>query len=487
MTSLERNLLLLSAALFIFAADGENVTASPTNSPTVSPTPASSAYQSDAWGAILAVAASCVSIVGINTQKFSHTREDAKPEGERRRYVTRKLWWAGMLGVIGGAVIDFLALGLANPALVTALGGATALAGNAAVAKFWQKEPLTKYDVAGIAAVICGAVVLALNSTAPELTDLDGLLALFKSVYFISYCGVLAFVLFCSLCAVVGSSANGFVRRALLRLINPVLLRIKATEMALDLRLTDVEERMFEMESRMKGIKDGTLGPDEIKQLRDLQDFHKTEIERSVEMVREEAQKENNSPYDAYIYAACSGVVGALSVLIGSFVSKMVVLLFHDPEDELKHSYFYLMLLALILTTVIQTAFLNKGLQLGDAMAVYPFFQAFWIGFGTIGSTVLYQQAHSFTGKQWGLYVAAMLFMLIGVYFLWKHASARAKKTKKRWGVLRKNVFGGTLREKLMEASLDENPGNFIDAVRASKSPPAEDASTSIQAEDESV
>ena len=29
-----------------------------------------------------------------------------------------------------------------------------------------------------------------------------------------------------------------------------------------------------------------------------------------------------------------------MSVLIGSFVSKNVVLLFHNPEEELKHAYF---------------------------------------------------------------------------------------------------------------------------------------------------
>ena len=329
-------LAMLSCSVF-----AENTTA-PTTSPTVAPTASNEAYQSDGVGALLAVIASAVSILGINTQKYSHTLEEAREESLQRHYVRRKLWWLGMFGTIAGAVLDFIALGLANPALVTALGGAAALSGNAAVAYFWQKEPLTRFDVAGIVCVIAGAVVLAINSSPPELTTLQKLLDLFKSVYFLSYCGVLVFVLFVSLAGVAGSSAQGFVRRALLKLIKPVLLRIKASEMALTIRVNDIENRMFEMEKNMKGIKDGTLGPEEVRALKELQDFHREEIERSAELVREEAQKEKNSPHDAYIYAACSGVVGAMSVLIGSFVSKNVVLLFHNPEEELKHAYFYL-------------------------------------------------------------------------------------------------------------------------------------------------
>ena len=92
-------------------------------------------------------------------------------------------------------------------------------------------------------------------------------------------------------------------------------------------------------------------------------------------------------------------------------------------------------------------------------MAVYPSFQAFWIGFGTIGATVLYQEAHSFSTKQWLLYVAAVFFMLAGLYFLWKHADARSKETtKKRWASLRFKCAGRLVPRKASAGVARQRP-----------------------------
>jgi hypothetical protein len=50
------------------------------------------------------------------------------------------LWWTGMLMVVAGSVGDFVALGLGQVSLVTAVGGAAVLTTNLVIAKYWHRE-----------------------------------------------------------------------------------------------------------------------------------------------------------------------------------------------------------------------------------------------------------------------------------------------------------------------------------------------------------
>ena len=223
-----------------------------TGNQTSPPAPEEGAYQSDVLGGFLTVFASLINILGVNAQKHSHTREDARPKEKQRHYAKRKIWWLGMLGVLSGAMLDMVAVGLANPALVVALGGSASLSGNVIVAKFWQKENLSKNDVTGIGCVIVGAVIIAIKAKKTEFTDIESLLGNFQAADFLVYCGVLAFALFVSLACVYGSSADGFVRNAVLRLVSPVVLQIKATEKMLKCHVHDLERRMCELEKKVQ-------------------------------------------------------------------------------------------------------------------------------------------------------------------------------------------------------------------------------------------
>eukprot|EP00494_Astrolonche_serrata_P005566 UN05582 len=75
----------------------------------------------------MAVIASIISNIGVNVQKYSHTKNDETPKDDRIEYYFRPLWWFGFSGVLLGAILDFVALGLGNQSLVTALGGSTVL------------------------------------------------------------------------------------------------------------------------------------------------------------------------------------------------------------------------------------------------------------------------------------------------------------------------------------------------------------------------
>ena len=116
---------------------------------------------------------------------------------------------------------------------------------------------------------------------------------------------------------------------------------------------------------------------------------------------------------DQYIYGACSGVVGAMSLLFAGLTSKLLMRLFRGHYSEYRKPLPYVIIGSLLMTLVLQTALLNAAMQRGDTMSIYPVFQAFWITFGVIGGVVFYQiGAVDLTG---------MSLMVIGTFFLVQH------------------------------------------------------------------
>jgi hypothetical protein len=160
---------------------------------TNSTTPTNDAgYESNTMGAIIAVVASIISILGTNVQKRSHNLNDALPACDQRPYTMRPFWWLGLLGVILGAIGDFTALGFASQALVAALGGGTTLigilkffqfekqlifsaTGNVFFGSLWNGEEILATDMFGVCAVICGAIAFALTTPDAESYTLEEL------------------------------------------------------------------------------------------------------------------------------------------------------------------------------------------------------------------------------------------------------------------------------------------------------------------------
>jgi hypothetical protein len=71
----------------------------------------------------------------------------------------------------------------------------------------------------------------------------------------------------------------------------------------------------------------------------------------------------------------------------------------------------------MVLFLVLQTHYLNKGMDLGDTMSVVPVYQGFWIMFTTIGGSIF----DNFS-KQSYLYMnLGFLLMFLGVLFLMRH------------------------------------------------------------------
>merc|ERR1711981_1010403 len=86
-----------------------------------------------------------------------------------------------------------------------------------------------------------------------------------------------------------------------------------------------------------------------------------------------------------YIYVASGGCIGALSILFGGCTSSMLQ---KSGWDAFEFWFFYFCLVLMLVTVVMQTHLQNRGLQLGDATAVFPVFEAFWISFGVVSGLV---------------------------------------------------------------------------------------------------
>ena len=120
---------------------------------------------------------------------------------------------------------------------------------------------------------------------------------------------------------------------------------------------------------------------------------------------------------DPYIFAACAGAIGALSVLFAGCVSKLVVVSFRGDENEFNSVISYVFIAGMILCVLAQTHLLNRAMIEGDAMSVLPVFMAFWTSGSVVSGLIFYQQGTK--GAHWVVF--GLLCMCFGVLLLIQH------------------------------------------------------------------
>ena len=131
-----------------------------------------------------------------------------------------------------------------------------------------------------------------------------------------------------------------------------------------------------------------------------------------------------------YYYAVCSGIVGAVTVLLAKCSAVMIALTLRG-DNQFKYGLTYVFLGGMVVCILMQTHLLNMATSLGDIMAVYPVFQAFWIIFSVIGGAVFYESEKSFSLDKWILYPLAMVSVAVGVALLVQHSTYAAKAMAK--------------------------------------------------------
>ncbi|KAK5799116.1 magnesium transporter NIPA-domain-containing protein [Linnemannia elongata] len=93
--------------------------------------------------------------------------------GEGHAYLKSKLWWTGMVMMIFGEILNFVAYSFAPALLVTPLGALSVVV-CAVLSSMVLKEKLTLHGKIGCALCIVGAVVIVLHAPAQAaVTDID--------------------------------------------------------------------------------------------------------------------------------------------------------------------------------------------------------------------------------------------------------------------------------------------------------------------------
>ncbi|KAJ0408458.1 hypothetical protein ATCC90586_008396 [Pythium insidiosum] len=103
-------------------------------------------------GVILSILGSVCTNLGVNLQKYSFMREAKRSVGLKRAYARQPFWVFGLLLVIGGSGLDFVALGFLPQSLATPVGGSTMVANvaSAGYKRFRRIHPVIYPALSGI-------------------------------------------------------------------------------------------------------------------------------------------------------------------------------------------------------------------------------------------------------------------------------------------------------------------------------------------------
>ncbi|EQC34344.1 hypothetical protein SDRG_08116 [Saprolegnia diclina VS20] len=375
------------------------------------------AAHQDFVGAIMAVVASVISNLGVNVQKYSHATEALRPEASQRAYIHRPVWWLGLLMVIAGSIGDFTAFVFATQALVAALGGGSTLIANVIIAHYMNKETLYKTDIIGVIWVIIGVVLIAVISDEDKTYPLDELEKLFTRKGFVVYITCVVISVVCMLAKIKGSLAHTLKNQ------------IRWSHQRQKQILKNNEARFQDLERRMEALEEQLLadyerhGPPDSGHVSSLHQHLRTQRQaREPYTIYDPTPGSTADPRVPFYYAICSGIVGAISVLLAKCSAIMLSLTFQG-DNQFKYPLTYVFIGGMVLCILVQTHLLNMATSLGDTMTVFPVFQAFWISFSVIGGIVFYGTAQTFTTEKWVLYPTALLCISVGVYYLVQHPS----------------------------------------------------------------
>ncbi|TMW69437.1 hypothetical protein Poli38472_001593 [Pythium oligandrum] len=138
-------------------------------------------------GVILSIVGSVCTNVGVNLQKYSFMCEAKRCVKSKRSYARQPLWVIGLLLVIGGSGLDFVALGFLPQSLATPVGGSTMVA-NAIFASVFLKEKFGRMDALGTGLVLSGiCIVAAFANKESDCYTIAQLVKLYSEPPFVAY------------------------------------------------------------------------------------------------------------------------------------------------------------------------------------------------------------------------------------------------------------------------------------------------------------
>lgn len=309
----------------------------------------------------------------------------------------------------------------------------------------WIAEPNAEYPLpelekrflrtGQLRCIVCGSVCVSRRQLTVRLCRVCPRCLTTEFVVYIVAVGVCAVSM---LATIKGSLAN--------RLKNQVYWskqRQKQRMKVLETRIQSIERRLLAMEQRLhksngKSGRDAANGsPDALKALLAAAVDRSTATSGDDEL--DDVPVPNRVPY---YYAICSGIVGAITVLLAK-CSAIMIALSLKGDNQFKYGLTYVFIGGMFVCILVQTHFLNMATALGDIMTVFPIFQACWITFSVIGGAIFYDADRSLSPQELVLYPTALLSIAVGVGLLVQHKAAAEADASGKAGGGASNEFGG--------------------------------------------
>lgn len=403
----------------------------------------------------LAVGSSVISNLGLNLQKLTHVRIEAKKaklyESLRKQeeagtstsanswgelplhdpllqaeetpekivaksigcpYYLQPMWLLGISLVVAGAVADFTALGFADQIIVAPIGSLT-LVTNLLFAPFFSKEKLTKLDILATVIIVCGCVmaVMFARPEEPESYTMAAFLEFYSDPRFLFY-----------VVAIVG----------LVTLVYRGIVKVEKSlgKSGKDPRLVTLppepkdDDDDQDLLGRLAGVWWGRI------------------------VLLE---------YTRFGYACISGITGAQSVMFAKAVAVTVV---NGEWQYFDRPLTYVIFVGLGISVYLQLRWSNAALQHFDALYVVPVFQAFWIGFSIISGMIVYQESQKLSWMQLGLFSIGVVITMSGIYILSQHAEAHTSRDIKKSEQERTSIIGNRSRAASL-ISTDDRRGSW--------------------------
>eukprot|EP00924_Labyrinthula_sp_SR-Ha-C_P007944 maker-scaffold_41-snap-gene-1.32-mRNA-1 protein AED:0.01 eAED:0.01 QI:421/1/1/1/1/1/3/180/365 len=312
-------------------------------------------------GIVMACLASALTCVGLIFQKISL----CDPANENISPLKQRKYVFGLVCLIVGSVLDFLAFGLAPQSLLAPLA-ALSLVWNLFLSNYFLNEKYTKTDIYATILIVLGTGISVVHAGKSEHNyNLDDLITLWKLPRMATYSQTVIFLL-CFHYFLVYFSNNSL-------LFSKITNQIPKVESLSFLKLiwTKLASKSGKLVLQLVG------------------------------------------------YTGFAGVIGGQSLLFAKSVVELVKTAFSSSSAmSLVNGETFVLVFFLVVCLLFQITFLNKALKRFDSLYVIPLYESYWIICGVIGGLVYFGEWDEMSYSDKNGFVGGICVTFVGLYVL---------------------------------------------------------------------
>ncbi|CAO3702709.1 unnamed protein product [Rhizopus stolonifer] len=321
----------------------------------------SSLYSKQFWiGISVSIITNFIQSFAMAFQRKSHVLNDAQPPEKRQHYLKRPLWVISFGSYLAANLLGSIFTIGYLPIVILAPIGALSLVFNAIAAKAVLGDSFGRYKFFGTCFIVAGTLLLGSFGVIAEPDhDIDDLIRLYKKPAFIAY--------FSSLECIIVTGAL----------------------------LTHYSEHLLDQ------IESAALPPTTVGKWLGkwiaLDEFKKK---------------------IGISYGVLAGNVSSQSMLFAKSGIELIILTVVSDKNQLEYSLTWILLSMMVLTSILQLHYLNKGLQLCDTVIMIPLSTCVFNVSCLFNGLVYYDQWDRFTWYQLSLTMLGVAITIGGVLLI---------------------------------------------------------------------